>query len=131
VHPQRSESPRRQPSPAPLRKLLPTAESKAKQAERDAARYPISMQALPDAFSVMGELGMTGASYASWVAPEESAVSVRVELFGARLELPAKVLRVEPGARSVKVYVGFEALTEEAQAALRRWVDHHATWSTP
>lgn len=110
-------------------RTLPTVESKAKRAERDAARYPISMQVLPDAFSVMGELGMSGASYASWVAPEETQVSLRVELFGARVELPAKVLRAERSARSVKVFVGFDALSEENQAALSRWVDHHATWS--
>jgi hypothetical protein len=89
----------------------------------------MSMQVLPEAFSVTGELGLTGASFAAWWAPEEPLVTLKVELFGVKYELPAKVAKIDRSARSVVVHLSFVDLPEETDAALVRWVDHHGSWS--
>lgn len=93
---------------------------------RESPRCLTSMQVLPDAFAIAGELSVGGASFAMWQAPADDLVTIRVELFGVVHRLPAKVMQVENVKKATRVHVAFQDLPVETQLTLARWVQARA-----
>jgi len=94
---------------------------------RASPRCITSMQVLPEAFAIAGDLSVGGASFSMWSAPADDLVTLRVDLFGTVHRLPARVVRVEKALHSMRVHVAFDELPVETQLTLARWVEQRST----